>query len=171
VTVAGEHEQVPNLVAQSRRFFCTGQLSSTSLVRHYIPSILISSPLGMLDRPWLETFMMERNTPRLTMPTRDVDLMLAMDRMAANSPEIDIYSLVTKHRHQSAALRNLREGCVWPALLRLLQEPFFGDLRKETFLHWSSRWRAYPVGILSHFFKCSLLAVYGIFAGRLYRSA
>lgn len=117
--------------------------SGWSLFSIFIYLFLIS--VDMLDKPWLETFMVERNVPRLTMHTCDSDIMLALDRLVQSDPSIDVYSLVTSHSHDASTTRCLHESCIWEPFLQVLRDPFFSCLRKDVYHHWPPRWRVFPV--------------------------
>ncbi|PVF91807.1 hypothetical protein CPB86DRAFT_718726 [Serendipita vermifera] len=104
------------------------------------PAVIYDS--RMLACPWLETFMQERNVPRLHKPTSEIDRLLALDRLAESAPEADPYSLLTTNPN---AVKALREGCVWEAFMDLLRDPFLSSISKDIYIHWPQRWRMYPV--------------------------
>lgn len=108
-----------------------------------IPTLLFAD---MLECSWLDLLMKERNMERYTLANKDHDLMLGLDLMTAKNPDVDVYAVIAKHSHEAFAIRSLHSGRAWGGLMKLLKQPFFSDLKKETYTHWPKRWKMYQVG-------------------------
>lgn len=148
--------QLPPLEPQNR-LLCIGGKHRTLAARRYLqdaeetldqsmeswPAMIYTCEMGQSS--WLRVFIMERNTVRYTLPTRDSELLLGLDRMVKSSPDLDVYSILAKHSREASSLRSLHDGRGWAGIRHIFQDSFFTDLKRDVYMRWPVKWRMYPV--------------------------